>query len=175
METNTSVNAGVIEAILRLRDTFGSPPFGSPDPFVALVRYWDQNAGALMGKTADGKFWVLNITRCLMDPWARDQVIKQIAESDRAEPNGPVTLWIKQEPGQIGLARAKNTAFSLAGHVVKFDIPVGGTWLPGLIAQHEKGNLDILRWDEWDMDDSCLNAMASAFGKLVNQTGGEIV
>lgn len=77
------------------------------DPVVAKVRYWDKaistsvnacyTVGALMGKTKQGKFVVMDIQRGQWDASTRERVILNTAKAD-----GPfVAIGIEQEPGPI--------------------------------------------------------------------------
>jgi len=77
------------------------------DPVVNKVRYWDKaistkvnaafTAGTLMGKTASGRFVILDVQRGQWDAATRERMILNIAKSD-----GPATLvGIEIEPGPV--------------------------------------------------------------------------
>ena len=97
------------------------------DPVVAKCRYWDkaistvENAcftvGALMGRTANGKFVVLDIQRGRWDAATREQVILNTAKAD----GNKVVIGIEQEPGSGGVESALYTVRNLAGFPVFVD------------------------------------------------------
>lgn len=82
-------------------------PLGEMDPIVARVRYWDKaistredacyTVGVLMGRTATGKFVVMDVRRGQWDATTRENIILNTARAD-----GPkVVVGIEQEPGPI--------------------------------------------------------------------------
>ena len=79
------------------------------------VRYWDKAAtagggdwtvGILMGKTAQGVFFVEDMVRGQWSAHGRNVVMKQTAQKDAAKYGGLVTIWIEQE----GTAGGKESA-----------------------------------------------------------------
>lgn len=98
--------------------------------FKALVRYWDKagtqaggayTVGALLGRDAHGRFWVLDVVRGQWDPQRREATILQTAQLDTDR----VKIGIEQEPGSGGKESAESTVRNLAGFRVRVD-PVKG-------------------------------------------------
>ncbi len=77
------------------------------DPIKTKVRYWDKaistninacfTVGVLMGRTASGKFIVMDVRRGQWDAATRERVILDTAKADGYD----VTVGIEQEPGPI--------------------------------------------------------------------------
>lgn len=97
---------------------------------VKIVRYWDKagtkdggafTAGVKLGKTAAGKYIVLDIKRGQWASQEREQIIKATAEADGRD----VEIWIEQEPGSGGKESAEQTIRNLDGFVCKAERPVG--------------------------------------------------
>ena len=95
-----------------------------------VIRYWDKagtegggayTAGVLMGKGADGCFYVMDSTRGQWAAPKRERVIRQIADTDGKK----VRIWIEQEPGSGGKEAADATSAGLIGFTVKAERPTG--------------------------------------------------
>src|SRR5262249_38513001 len=81
-------------------------------PIVATVRAWDLAAstpkdgsdpdwtvGALLGRTANHQYVLLDVRRVRTTPQGVEQLVRQTAEQD-----GPtVPIWLEQEPGSAGV------------------------------------------------------------------------
>ena len=77
------------------------------DPIRTKVRYWDKaistninacfTVGVLMGKTAAGKFFIMDVRRGQWDAATREQIILDTAKADGYD----VVVGIEQEPGPI--------------------------------------------------------------------------
>lgn len=97
------------------------------DPIIQKVRYWDKagttskdacfTVGALMGRTARGRFYILDIIRGQWGPAEREDIIAHTAAVD-----GPkVLIGIEQEPGSAGIDSINLTTANLAGYNVVAD------------------------------------------------------
>jgi predicted phage terminase large subunit-like protein len=117
------------------------------------VRYWDTagtegggaaTAGVLLS-CADGVYYVEDVVRGFWTPGARDDVIRQTAETDR--PRGHVVYYVEQEPADAGKAQVAAIIRKLAGFTVHPDRPTGDkdTRLEPFVAQAEAGNVRLVR------------------------------
>lgn len=102
----------------------------APPIFVKLVRAWDLAAtkgagdytvGVLVGITAEGDIWVLDVLRGQWDPAERDRRIRDTAERD-----GPlVMIHYPQDPGQAGKSQVAAIARLLHGFSYKSQLHSG--------------------------------------------------
>jgi predicted phage terminase large subunit-like protein len=123
-----------------------------PPGIGSCVRYWDKagtdgdgdyTCGVLLGKTDDGKTYVLDVVRGQWSAGERERTIRQTTEMDGKR----VTVWIEQEPGSGGKESAAATILNLAGYVVYAE-PVTGeksVRAEPFAAQAEAGNVRVLR------------------------------
>lgn len=123
-----------------------------------LVRYWDKaategggcnSAGVLMGRGADGLFYVLHVVAGHWSPSNREAAIKQTAQVDGTG----IPVWHEQEPGSSGVESAQNTNLSLAGWDVRAERPTGSKVERAgpFSAQVEAGNIRLLK-GEWNRE-----------------------
>ena len=139
-------------------------PIDPLDPFISKVRYWDKagtaskdacfTVGALMGRTAHGKFYILDVIRGQWGPADREDIIAHTAKVD-----GPkVLIGIEQEPGSAGIDSINLSMSNLAGFNVVADkasvnkmvraealaiqvehsnvfLAEGGKWIPNFLAE----------------------------------------
>lgn len=101
----------------------------APAQFEAVVRYWDKagalpgkgdwTVGVLMGRTADGYYWLLDVVRGQWPGDERNRVILETAKTDALRYPSMKT-WIEQPPG---LAKESTDAVVrlLAGYAVEAD------------------------------------------------------
>jgi predicted phage terminase large subunit-like protein len=129
-----------------------------PQDINLLVRYWDKagtegggaySAGALMGRRANGRFILLNITRGQWSANSRETMIKQTAASDSEMARTlrcPLQIWVEQEPGSGGKESAENTTINLAGYSISLDRVTGSKLTRAMpaSAQAEAGNIDLM-------------------------------
>ncbi|MCX7664401.1 MAG: phage terminase large subunit [Gemmataceae bacterium] len=152
------------------------------------VRYWDRAAtqgggcytvGVLMCRGFDGYFYVEDVVRQQLSTYARDQLILQTAQLDKAK-YGYVPQWFEQEPGSAGVDACHATARLLTGFAVQFDKVTGSKIerAQPFEAQCEAGNVIVLNrnWTGPYLDELCefpngqnadqVDASAGAFVKL---------
>lgn len=159
-----------------------------PVDVTARARYWDKaatadggdyTAGVRMSRTADGLYYIEDVTRGRWSSGERDKEIKRCAETD---PPG-TQIWLEQEPGSSGVDSVQAIIRMLAG----FDVhakPVTGSKVVRagpLAAQAEAGNVVLVRgaWNAAFLDeltsfpngahDDQVDAASGAFGKLARQ------
>lgn len=130
------------------------------------VRYWDKagtdsggafTSGVLMlydpRRTYDVHWIVYHVERAQLDPFVREQAIKQTAARDAALPIH-VTQWIEQEGGSGGKESALNTVINtLPGYDVEYETASGAKetrWKP-YSAQVKAGNVALVT-GEWNED-----------------------
>jgi predicted phage terminase large subunit-like protein len=116
------------------------------------VRYWDTagtegdgdyTAGALIGRTPDGLYWIADVVRGQWSPGRRDQMIRSTAEKDGRH----VHIRLEQEAGVGGKDRSRGTIAALAGFAVQAK-PVTGSKenrADPLASQCEAGNVRIVK------------------------------
>jgi len=168
----------------------------APDlpPMAALVRYWDKAAsagrgdytvGVLMGRAADGRFVVLDVTRGRWETFERERVIVSTAARDR-ERWGDVAIWLEQEPGSGGADSARATIRALAGYAARAETATGQKTARAepFAAQAGAGNVSLLRgaWNDPWVDELCVfphgehddqvDATSGAFNRLAGRLGG---
>jgi predicted phage terminase large subunit-like protein len=99
-----------------------------PARFVKLCRAWDKAAsptgdwtvGVLMGYTADGELWVLDVKRDRLEPGARDRWMRGVAGDDaQSWGKGNVLQRGPVDPGAAGIVDARLFAKLMVGHQVK--------------------------------------------------------
>lgn len=152
------------------------------------VRYWDKagtadsgdwSAGVLIARDNDGVYYVEDVVHGQWSALARERIIRQTAELDRAN-RGHVTTYVEQEPGSGGKESAEATIRNLAGFDVRAERVTGDkvTRAQPLSAQCEGRNVKLVRgaWtatfiDELTMfpngaHDDQVDAAAGAFSKL---------
>ena len=133
-----------------------------PGTISSKVRYWDKagsqdtgayTVGVLMGRAADGRFWVLDVIRGQWDSSRREKIIRATAEMD----GKGVTVGIEQEPGSGGKESAENTVRNLAGWKIKVDRPTGdkATRADPYSCQVNAGNVSLAtgEWNRAYMDE----------------------
>lgn len=158
-------------------------------PGLSFVRYWDlaatepkpgrdpdYTAGALVGKSADGTYYVADMRRFRAEPGGVQTALAHQAEVDgRAVP-----IWIEQEPGSSGKIVIASFIKSLAGYAVRGDRVTGSKIVRSdpFASQSHAGNVKLVRgpWvtaflDELESPsdeghDDQLDAAAGAFSKL---------
>lgn len=125
----------------------------------SLIRYWDRassekdgaawTVGLKMGRTAEGQFIVLGMSRFRATPGKRDEMIKNIAVQDGTE----TTVWLEQDPGQAGTSEIVYLTKYLAGHSVKANrVGSAKTERAGpASSQAEVGNILVVKGD-WNED-----------------------
>jgi predicted phage terminase large subunit-like protein len=95
-----------------------------------IVRFWDKAAtagagaytvGVLMGVTARGRYYVLDVIRGRWDSYERERIIHRTAVQDGLH----VMVGIEQEGAGGGKESAENTVRRLAGFRVHVSIPKG--------------------------------------------------
>jgi len=128
---------------------------------MSLCRYWDLaatepkpgtdpdwTAGALVGRTTDGTYGILDIRRLRGTPQTVERVIRQTAQIDRERYGFGVMVRMEQEPGASGVAgvdhyrRTVLQSYDFKG--VKVSGPKEVRANP-LSAQAEAGNVWLLR------------------------------
>ena len=152
------------------------------------VRYWDKagtpgggkfTCGVLLARTADGLFYVEDVVREQVGALAREQLILDTAQADRAA-YGSVSVWVEQEPGSGGKESAEGTIRHLAGFTVAAERVTGEklTRAGPYSAQVEAGNVKLKRaaWNAAYIDELVLcpegkywdqiDASSGAFNKL---------
>lgn len=135
-----------------------APPAGVR---LRMVRYWDKaatpgggayTAGVLMGRTDDGRYWVLDVVRGQWSAGERDRIILQTAQLDRLR--GHVIHWFEQEPGSGGKESGENSIRLLAGFEVYVETVSGKgakiTRAMPYSSQVEAGNVSVLIADWTD-------------------------
>lgn len=125
----------------------------------SLIRYWDRassekdgaawTVGLKMGRTAEGQFIVLGMSRFRATPGKRDEMIRNIAVQDGTE----TTVWLEQDPGQAGTSEIVYLTKYLAGHSVKANrVGSAKTERAGpASSQAEVGNILVVKGD-WNED-----------------------
>lgn len=158
------------------------------------VRHWDLaatagpagdwTAGLLLGRCAQGLYYVLDVVRAQESPHAVERMILETAQADGPETN----ISIPQDPGQAGKAQAQYLIKQLAGYNVHADRETGSKEVRALpvAAQAEAGNVKVLDapWTEAFLDemadfplgyhDDQVDALAGSFEDLA-QTGSLVL
>lgn len=98
--------------------------------FKGLCRFWDKagtlgggaySVGALLGRDAADRYWLLDVVRGQWDSDRREQIILATAKLD----GYGVMVGVEQEPGSGGKESAQNTVRMLAGYRVRTERPTG--------------------------------------------------
>lgn len=170
-----------------------------PD-LVSVVRFWDRaatkpsesnkdpdyTAGALMGKTRDGKYILLHIHRMRDTPGQVRAAIRQFAEMDRERYGGRYSIALEEEPGASGKSEAESLVSFLAGYRVKRVKATGNKEhrAAPLSSQAEISNVLMLEGDwnrAWIAEaenfpngahDDQVDAVAGAFNELTSKKSG---
>lgn len=161
-----------------------------------IVRYWDRasseeapgtnpdwTVGLKLMRADNGLFYIGDVVRFRGSPLKVELAIKNTASSD-----GHMTMiGIEQDPGQAGVADAKNYSIKLAGYNVKTPRPTTDKITRALAfsAQCEQGNVKLVRgpWNEdflteaenfpdGDKDDQ-IDAASGAFNLMLVGSAGE--
>ena len=136
-----------------------------PEKLVAVVRAWDlaateislgnkdpdRTAGVLMGRMKNGQYIVLDVKRIAANAANVRALVKNTAETDKAEYNCRKIL-LDQDPGQAGKEQAQSYVKELAGYNVQTK-PVSGSKIiraEPFAAQWQQGNVILLEgsWNE---------------------------
>ena len=162
-------------------------------PMVSMVRAWDlagtvkdekkgndpdYTAGVLMGRTAEGTFYVLDVKRLRGTPQQVQALVRQTAESD----GDGVHIHMEQEPGSAGKFVVGEFLRLLAGYVFGGERSTGSKADRALpfAAQAEGGAVKLVRgpWNRDYLDelevfpfgrhDDQVDATSAAFAKLVD-------
>lgn len=161
----------------------------APEAMPQIVRWWDfaatqddgdYTSGAKLGRSVDGRYFILDITRGQWSSAERDQKIKQTAMMDGVG----VHQWCEQEPGSAGKTVAENFVRMLDGYTAKFE-PTRGDKVRNaepLASQAQVGGVYVVedreahRWnaellDEFRMfpkgaNDDIVDSVSKAFNKL---------
>jgi predicted phage terminase large subunit-like protein len=140
-----------------------------PADVVQWVRYWDLAAtkepdtktkknedpdftsGVLLGKRANGKYFIGNVINLREIASSVRQVVKNTAAADRAKYHD-VKIIIPQDPGQAGKEQAESYVKMLTGFSVFIARETGSkvTRAEPLAAQWQVGNVEVLEaeWNE---------------------------
>ena len=154
------------------------------------VRYWDLaatepkeatdpdwTAGALMGKSPEGVYYLLDMRRTRATPHAVEALVRQTAELD----GKAVPVWVEQEPGSSGVALIDTYVRKvLPGWACRGDKVTGDkvTRASPFASQAEAGNVRLVRgsWVKAFLDeaevfpqgahDDQVDAASGAFNKI---------
>jgi len=126
--------------ILRGWDLGATPKTESNDP--------DWTAGTKIGKTPDGRFFVLHHCRDRLSPSGVERLIKNTADADGKR----VEISLPQDPGQAGKSQVASLTKMLVGFNVRSSPESGDkiTRFSPFSAQAEAGNVFVIRgpWNE---------------------------
>lgn len=139
----------------------------------------DWTAGAMLGKTADGKFIIADMKRFREGPDVRDEIMKNTAAADGRR----VKIGLPQDPGQAGKGQVLYLTRTLAGYTVNSSPETGDkvTRAEPFAAQVNVGNVMILRgdWNKALTDelrsfpnstyDDQVDALSRAFSELMTK------
>lgn len=145
------------------------PQKGSMDP--------DYTAGALLGRTLDGRFVIGDMEEMQVGPDQRDQAMVNIAQRDGVG----TRISIPQDPGQAGKTQVLYLTRRLAGHMVKSSPESGDkvTRAEPFAAQVNVGNVSMVRgaWNKRLVEqmrnfpngkhDDQIDALSRAFAEFV--------
>jgi len=158
---------------------------------IKQVRAWDQagsivktdkddpdwTAGVLMGKGADGYFYIMDVEKFRSEGSQVDKRIQNIASLDEKK----TFIRLAQDPGAAGKTQAKSQVRMLAGYNVRIRTVTGDkeTRAKPLSSQWEAGNVKLLRGD-WNEEflkemenfpegkhDDQVDAASDAFSEIV--------
>jgi predicted phage terminase large subunit-like protein len=177
------------------REWFGKLLDKKPDDIIARCRFWDRAAseqrsgtdpdatvGLLLGKNAQGVYFVLDCVKLFATPHAVEKEMLRCAKHDGRE----TTIAFMQDPGSAGVAEAQAASRALDGYDVRFAPATGDkqTRAKPVSAQCEAGNVKIIRglWnDEFIRElenfpqsrhDDCVDAFTGAYEQLRGLNGG---
>lgn len=126
--------------VVRGWDLAGTPKTETNDP--------DWTCGTKIGKTSDGRYFILHHTFDRQSPSGVERMVKNTAMSDGKF----CQVDIAQDPGQAGKSQVTNFSKMLAGFNVRFSPETGDkiTRFSAFSAQAEAGNVYVLRgpWNE---------------------------
>jgi predicted phage terminase large subunit-like protein len=115
-----------------------------------LIRYWDRagsvagdwTVGALMGRTAAGRFVVLDVARMR----GRPGEVLTFMQSTAAADGKRVVIGLEQDPGQAGVDQIESTVKALAGYRTVVVRPTGKKAVRAgpFSSQCESGNVDMV-------------------------------
>lgn len=143
----------------------------------------DWTVGALVGRSKENVYYVLDIRRARATPKGVEQLVRQTAELD----GKTVPITIEQEPGASGVTVLDHYLRNvLSGWNLRPERPSGdkATRAQPLSAQAEGGNVKLLRgpWNKTFLDeaevfpagahDDQVDAVASAFNTLAGKAVG---
>ncbi len=162
-----------------------------------LCRAWDlagskngdYTAGVLLGQSADGAYYILDVKHFKGTPNQVRQTVLATAEAD-ARQWGRVTIRIPQDPGQAGVDQRDSYSKMLAGYRTVFVKPTGSkiNRAEPFSSQVEAGNVYIVQGNDWiepliteaemfpdGPNDDMIDAMSDAFNELAGRiiTGGK--
>lgn len=125
------------------------------------VRYWDTagtegggdySVGALLLKTPEGLYYVLDVARGQWSPHRKEEEILETARRD-AERYGRsgVTIWLEHEAGIGGKERTQAVVRKLAGHKVEVEHVTGSKEARAepFASQVEAGNVFLPKGASW--------------------------
>ena len=166
-------------------------------PGCQFVRYWDKagtegdgdySSGTLMARSADKRYFVVDVVRGQWSSGQRNKIIKQTAELDRKK-YGHVRIWLEQEPGSGGKESAEISVKDLAGFRARPDKVTKNKTIRAepLASQAEIYNVFLVAGD-WDMEgwldeicafpgapnDDRVDTASGAFNKLSLDTPEEM-
>lgn len=145
----------------------------------------DNTAGALLGRTREGRYVAAEVVAGQWSPGRKDSEIRATCERWRGLVNLS-TVWLEAEAGVGGKERTQSTVRALAGFDVHTERPTGSKVDRGMpfAAQVEVGNVDIVE-GEWNHPflaemadfphgkrDDRHDAIAGAFNKLAAELDG---
>jgi predicted phage terminase large subunit-like protein len=161
-------------------------------PCVRRVRWWDlaatapgagsdpdYTAGVLVGKTADGRYPVLDVRRARLSPAGVERLVLATAQQD----GRAVEVWMEQEPGSAGASTIDHYARRvLAGFTFRGLKPTGdkAERARPLASMAEAGHVPLVRgpWNKDTLDeletfprgahDDVVDATAGAFLRLAS-------
>ena len=133
-----AVPAGVV--VKRGWDLAATPKTETNDP--------DWTAAVKIGRSADGRYWVMDHRRIQASPAGVERFLANTAAED-----GPdVVVALPQDPGQAGKSQAAAFVRALEGYAVRTSPETGDkvTRFGPFSAQAEAGNVSVLRgaWNE---------------------------
>jgi predicted phage terminase large subunit-like protein len=108
----------------------------------------DWTAGVKLGRSSDGRYYVLDHRRIRTTPAGVERFLTHTAAEDGAD----VEIALPQDPGQAGKSQAAALVRALEGHTVRATPETGdkATRFGPFSAQAEAGNVRVLRapWNE---------------------------
>lgn len=158
-------------------DFAGTPKTETNDP--------DATAGTLIGKSPDGRFFVMDHRKDFVGPHGVKTMVRNTAIADTRR----VRIDIPQDPGSAGKDQVLGMTQMLAGFNVR-SAPVTGskiTRFSGFSAQAEAGNVYVLRgaWNDAWFDslegfpdathDDDVDSTSQAFNALVANAGYDMI